>query len=75
MEYKHDSKFFWKTLKTMGLPSKKSESSKSVGLKINDMICFDPLKVAEKFYTFFSTIASSLVEKPLIVLARLEKAL
>ena len=63
MEYKHDSKSLLKTLKTMGLPSKKSESSKSVGLKINDEICFDPLKVAEKFNTFFSTVASSLIEK------------
>ena len=63
MENKHDSKSLWKTLKTMGLPSKKTESSKSIGLKINDEIYFDPLKVAEKFNSFFSTIASSLVEK------------
>ena len=53
MEYKHDSMSLWKTLKTMGLPSEKSESSKSAGLKVNDQICFDPLKVADKFNTFF----------------------
>ena len=47
----------------MGLPSKKTESSKSIGLKINEEIWFDTLKVAEKFNSFFSTIASSLVEK------------
>ena len=32
-------------------------------MKINDEICFDPLKIAEKFNSFFSTTASSLVEK------------
>ena len=63
MENKHDSKSLWKTLKTMGLPSKKTEPSNSIGLNINDEICFDLLKVAEKFNSFFSTIASSLVEK------------
>ena len=52
-----------KTLKTIGLPSKKTESSKYIGLKINDEVCFDPLNVAEKFNSFVSTIASSLVEK------------
>ena len=68
--------FFWKTLKTMRLPSKKSESSKSVGLKINDKICFDRLKVAEKFNTFFFQQLLHLWLKNFpIVLARLEKAL
>ena len=54
MENKDDYKSLWKTLKTMGLPSKKTESSKAIGLKINDEICFDRLKVAEKFNSFFS---------------------
>ena len=63
MKNKHGSKSRWKTLKTMGLPSKKTESSKPIGLKINDEVCFDPLKVAEKFNSFFLTTASSLVEK------------
>ena len=56
MGYKHDSKSLWKTLKTVGLPSKKSESTKSVGLKINDEICFDPLKVVETLILFFLNI-------------------
>lgn len=50
-------------IENYGLSSKKSESSKSVGLKINDEICFDPLEVADKFNTFFLTVALSLVEK------------
>ena len=55
LENIHDSKSLWKSLKTMGMPSKKSESSISIGLKINDETCIDPLKVADKFNSFFFT--------------------
>ena len=44
VEIKHGSKSEWQTLKSMGLPLKKTESSKSMGFKINGEICFDPLK-------------------------------
>ena len=50
-------------IRTLELPSKKTESSKYIGLKINGEICIDPLKVVDKFNLFFSTIASSLHEK------------
>ena len=50
-------------LEKYGFAVKENWVFKSIGLKINDEICFGPLKVAEKFNTFFSTMASSLVEK------------
>ena len=61
---KNDSKTLWKTLRELGLPSKKGKSSgSSLGLKIDGEISFDKLNVAEKFNSFYTSIASSLVEK------------
>ena len=60
---KSDSKSLWKCLKDLGLPSKSSQTSSNIGLKIDDEICFDKLKIAEKFNTFYTTVASKLVEK------------
>ena len=46
---KHNSKLLWKSLKELGLPSKKRASSSSItGLRINDALCFDKLNVAEQ---------------------------
>jgi hypothetical protein len=50
-------------LKKLGLPSKKGLSSTNIGLKIEDSICFDKLKVAETFNSFYTSVASKLVEK------------
>jgi hypothetical protein len=49
--HKNDSKTLWKSLKELGLPSKKENSSSkiNIGLKISDEICFDKQKVAEEF--------------------------
>ena len=48
----------------MGAPSKSSgASSTSIGLIIDEEICFDKPKVAKKFNDFFTTIASTLVAK------------
>lgn len=62
-ENKHDSKNIWKNLKILGMPTKKSSSSGNIGLAINDEICFDRLSVAEKFNSFYTSVASKLVEK------------
>ena len=61
---KNDSKELWRTLKNLGLPTKASTgSSSSIGLTIDDAVCFDQDKVANKFNSFFTTVASTLVSK------------
>jgi hypothetical protein len=48
----------------MGAPSKKQTSSASnIGLTIDNEICFEKTKVAEKFNDFFTSVASALVMK------------
>jgi len=51
---KTDSKALWKTLKSLGLPSKKAstDSSSNICLKINDNICFEKKLIAENFNSF-----------------------
>ena len=45
--------------------SKKGKaSSGNNGLKIDGELSFDKLKVAEKFKSFYTAVASKLVEKP-----------
>jgi hypothetical protein len=62
---KTDSKALWKTLKSLGLPSKKAstDSSSNICLKINDNICFEKKLIAETFNSFYTTVACKLVEK------------
>ena len=46
------------------MPSTKGKaSSGNIGLKINDELSFDKLEVAEKFNSFYTTVALTLVEK------------
>ena len=46
------------------MPSKKGKSSSgNIGLKIDDELSVDKLKVAEKFNSFYTTVAPKLVEK------------
>ena len=46
------------------MPSKKGKaSSGNIGLKIDGELSFDKLKVAEKYNSFYTTVASKLVEK------------
>ena len=46
------------------MPSKKrTSSSGNIGLKIDGELSFDKLKVDEKFNSFYTTVASKLVEK------------
>jgi hypothetical protein len=59
----NDSKSLWKSLKDLGLPGKTKQSSSNIGLNIGDSICFDKLKVAEEFNSFYTTIADKLVSK------------
>ena len=58
-----DSKSLWKTLKSLGLPNKASQGSSNIGLNIDGEVCFDKLKVAEKFNSFYTSVAEKLVNK------------
>ena len=53
----------WQTLKSLGTSSRSKCDTKNIGLKIDNEMCFDKLKVAEQFNMFFTTVASSLVNK------------
>ena len=59
-----DSKSLWHSLKELGMPSKKGKaSSLNIGLNIGGEECFEKCAVAEKFNSFYTTVASKLVEK------------
>ena len=63
-ENKNNSKGLWKSLKHLGMPSKTSKSAaSSIGLNIDDEICFDKHTVACHFNSFFTNVASNLVSK------------
>ena len=48
----------------MGMPSKKGKaSSVNIGLNSGGEVCFEKGTVAEIFYSFYTTMASKLVEK------------
>ena len=49
---KNDSKSLWDNLKSVGLPSKKGQSSTSIGLNINGEVCFDKLKLQKSLTPF-----------------------
>ena len=60
----NDSKSLWNSLKQLGMPSKKGKATaSSIGLNIEGEICFDKQKVAEQFNSFYTTVASKLVDK------------
>ena len=51
-------------LKELGKPSKKGKTSSiNIGLNIDGEVCFEKGAVAEKFNSFYTTVASKLVEK------------
>ena len=59
-----DSKSLWQSLRDLGMPSKKNKASSStIGLKIDNELCFDKATCAEKFNEFYTTVASKLVAK------------
>ena len=55
-------KDLWKTLKTLGLP-KKTVSSSSICLKIDDKYSFEAKENAECFKSFYSNLADDLLSK------------
>ena len=59
---KNVPKKLWKTLKDLGTSRKSKSSASSIGLKVDDQIIFDKPKVADKFNTCFTTVASNLVK-------------
>ena len=67
VEHQSDSKSLWNVLKKLGLPSKKSPGSNSSNIDLkfdgSDEICFDRPKVSESFNSFYTTVASKLVDK------------
>ena len=44
---------FWQTLKSLGTSSRSKCGTKNIGLKIDNEMFFDKLKVAEQFNMFF----------------------
>ena len=62
-ENKNKPTKLWQTLKSLGTSSRSKCDTKNIGLKIDNEMCFDKLKVAEQFNMFFTTVASSLVNK------------
>ena len=55
-------KEFWKSLKSLGLPSKES-SSATICLEKDGILSFDPKTNAEIFKDFYSNLANNLVKK------------
>ena len=62
-ENKNKPTKLWQTLKSLGTSSRSKCDTNNIGLKIDNEMCFDKLKVAEQFNMFFTTVASSLVNK------------
>ena len=61
---KTNAQSFWQSIKDLVTPSKKGKaSSGNIGLKIDGKLSFDKLKVAKKFNSFYTTVASKLVGK------------
>ena len=61
-ENSKNSKELWKTLKSLGLNSKKTGQSK-ICLQEDGVIQFEPKKNANIFKKFFSELAGNLVKK------------
>ena len=59
---KHDSRKLWKTIKTLGLPSKAKINSK-INLKISEKLISNPLDIANHFNETFSKMADTLLDK------------
>ena len=53
----------WHILKEIGASSKGKTTPKCISLNIENKLCFDNQKAAEYFNDYFTSIASSLVEK------------
>ena len=62
-ENKNKPTKLWQTVKSLGTSSRSKCNTKNIGLKIDNEMCFDKVKVAEQFNNFFTTVASSLVNK------------
>ena len=61
-EHKHDSKKLWQQLKTLGY-SNKTKGENKVVLDIDGETCFDSNKVANYINEFYTSVASTLVNK------------
>ena len=62
-ENQNRPKKLWQILKEIGASSKGKTSPKSISLNIENKLCFDKQKAVEYFNDYFTSIASSLVEK------------
>ena len=61
-ENKNNPKKLWSQIKKLGY-SNKNKSFPNVVLNIDNENCFEPKKIANHFNTFFTTVASRLVNK------------
>ena len=53
----------WRVLQDLGCSKKCKTKETSIGINIDNSICFDKVKVATHFNSFFSDIAGNLVDK------------
>ena len=68
MENKGNPTQLWRVLQDLGCSKKCKTKETSIGINIDNSICFDKVKVATHFNSFFSDIAGNLVDKlPLII--------
>jgi len=58
---KNNPKKLWQTIKQLGSSKNTKSKSSNIGLNIDGIVSFDKSAVATKFNTFFTTIASTLV--------------
>ena len=54
---------YWRVLQDLGCNKKCKTKETSIGINIDNSICFDKVKVATHFNSFFSDIAGNLVNK------------
>ena len=60
--YYRNTIYLWKSLKSLGLPSKET-SSATICLEKDGILSFDPKTNAEIFKDFYSNLANNLVKK------------
>ena len=63
VENKGNPTQLWRVLQDLGCSKKCKTKETSIGINIDNSICFDKVKVATHFNSFFSDIAGNLVDK------------
>ena len=62
-EFKQQPSKLWQLLKSLGTSTQCNSKPGSIGLNIDNSICFDKSQVSEHFSNYFSNVASTLVNQ------------